>query len=227
MSVPTELVTRNMKKRGLLLGISSLIMSLSVFLFALPHFAIPSVGEDIQDHLTNISIFCRADFDPNAGRPRVAEISDWMYYFTALTFFCGASMLPIWVNGWKIFSNKFSIWERVEPPSKTTGYAIIEKETDEKRGTRNIAFVNIFGTMFGPVAGLVIGSLSISFWVEPAATSNINLTPEDPNWIGAWWIPYLCIGGIGFEAILISIIQSKLLLVEYFRGRFLEEYSLI
>ena len=72
--------------------------------------------------------------------------------------------------------------------------------------------------MFGPVAGLVIGSLSISFWVEPAATPSINLTPEDPNWIGAWWIPYLCIGGIGFEAILISIIQSKLLLVEYFRG---------
>ena len=82
---------------------------------------------------------------------------EWKYLFTALTFLCGASLLPIW----------------------TTGYAIIEKETDVKSGTRNMAFVNIFGSMFGPVAGLVIGSVTISYWEQPGLTSEINLTPED------------------------------------------------
>lgn len=176
MSIPTELITRNMQRRGLLLGMSSLIMSLAIFFFAFPHFVITSIGEDIQGHLTNISLFCKLDIDPAA--PRTSQMSDWIYLFTALTFLCGASLLPIW----------------------TTGYAIIEKETDERSGTRNIAFVNIFGSMLGPVLGLSIGSVSISYWEEPSLTSDINLTPDDLNWIGAWWIPFLAIGSAGLLA---------------------------
>ena len=176
MSIPIELITRNVKRRGLLLGSSSLIMSLSIFFFAFPHFVIPSIGEDIQDHLTNISLFCKVDIEPS--KPLVTDVSDmgwfmiirvlnfwnkftqfkeWKYFFTALTFICGASLLPIW----------------------TTGYAVIEKETDIKSGTRNMAFVNIFGSMFGPIAGLVIGSVSISYWEQPGLTTEINLTPEE------------------------------------------------
>ena len=74
MSVPTELITRNMKRRGLLLGMSSSIMSLSIFFFAFPHFVIPSIGEDIQDHLTNISLFCKVDIEPS--KPVVTDVSD-------------------------------------------------------------------------------------------------------------------------------------------------------
>ena len=175
MAIPTELITRNMRRRGLLLGMSSLVMSLAIFFFAFPHFVITSIGEDIQGHLTNISLFCKLDIDPV---PRTNQMSDWMYLFTAVTFLCGASLLPIW----------------------TTGYAIIEKETDERSGTRNIAFVNIFGSMLGPVLGLTIGSISISFWEQPSLTSDINLTPDDPNWIGAWWIPFMTIGSLGLLA---------------------------
>ena len=81
-----------------------------------------------------------------------------------LSIICGVSTLPIW----------------------TTGYAIVEKETDEKSGTRNIAGINIFGSIFGPFVGIVIGSICIVYWEDISLSSQIIIDPDDSNWIGAW-----------------------------------------
>lgn len=78
------------------------------------------------------------------------------------TLISGMAMLPIW----------------------TTGYAIVEKETNEQSGTRNIAYINIFGSIFGPFLGIVIGSVCMIFWETPSQPIDADI--DESNWIGAW-----------------------------------------
>ena len=79
-----------------------------------------------------------------------------------LPIISGMAMLPIW----------------------TTGYAIVEKETNEQSGTRNIAYINIFGSIFGPFLGIVIGSVCMIFWETPSQPIDADI--DESNWIGAW-----------------------------------------
>ena len=140
-----------------------------------------SLENGLNDDLKNISSFCPSN-SANSIRPENVglisnrsyrwgakdddndddDLSDWKYWFTVLSIICGMAMLPI----------------------LTTGYAIVEKETSEKSGSRNIAFINIFGTVLGPILGIALGSICMIFRENLSQPSDADV--DESNWIGAW-----------------------------------------
>ena len=94
----------------------------------------------------------------------------------------------------------------------------MEKETDEKRGARNIGLINVCGDIVGSLSGLALGGLANVLWVSPlkekiksqlvncwlTSTNFYNHICKDTQidktslkWVGAWWLPTLILGGIG------------------------------
>uniref|UniRef100_T1J9S9 Solute carrier organic anion transporter family member n=1 Tax=Strigamia maritima TaxID=126957 RepID=T1J9S9_STRMM len=49
---------------------------------------------------------------------------------------------------------------------------------------------------FGPVMGFLLGGYLLTFYVDFLTynTLDLNITPEDPRWVGAWWGGFLIIG---------------------------------
>ena len=52
--------------------------------------------------------------------------------------------------------------------------------------------VYLVSSVIGPAIGFGLGSAFLSVYVDPWIET--SLTPEDPAWIGAWWIGYVLIG---------------------------------
>uniref|UniRef100_A0A8C9KN28 Solute carrier organic anion transporter family member n=1 Tax=Panthera tigris altaica TaxID=74533 RepID=A0A8C9KN28_PANTA len=62
--------------------------------------------------------------------------------------------------------------------------------------------VGILFTMlvFGPACGFILGSFCTKIYVDAVFidTSNLDITPDDPRWIGAWWGGFLLCGALLF-----------------------------
>uniref|UniRef100_G1PBD6 Solute carrier organic anion transporter family member n=1 Tax=Myotis lucifugus TaxID=59463 RepID=G1PBD6_MYOLU len=54
--------------------------------------------------------------------------------------------------------------------------------------------------VFGPACGFILGSFCTKIYVDAVFidTSNLDITPDDPRWIGAWWAGFLLCGALLF-----------------------------
>uniref|UniRef100_A0A8C2PJ27 Solute carrier organic anion transporter family member n=1 Tax=Capra hircus TaxID=9925 RepID=A0A8C2PJ27_CAPHI len=54
--------------------------------------------------------------------------------------------------------------------------------------------------VFGPACGFILGSFCTKIYVDAVFidTSNLDITPDDPRWIGAWWGGFLLCGALLF-----------------------------
>lgn len=69
--------------------------------------------------------------------------------------------------------------------------------------------VTHFIKLFGPALGFALASLCLKIFIEPASTPVI--TPEDPRWIGAWWIGMIVLGVLcTITALLISLFPKRM-----------------
>ncbi|EMP35233.1 Solute carrier organic anion transporter family member 3A1, partial [Chelonia mydas] len=63
-------------------------------------------------------------------------------------------------------------------------------------------FAGILFTMlvFGPACGFILGSFCTKIYVDAVFidTSKLDITPDDPRWIGAWWAGFLLCGALLF-----------------------------
>ena len=57
------------------------------------------------------------------------------------------------------------------------------------------AFVYATGAL-GPVLGFALGALMLQFYVDTFTfdSGDLNLTPSDPRWVGAWWGGFIICG---------------------------------
>uniref|UniRef100_H2YEL8 Solute carrier organic anion transporter family member n=1 Tax=Ciona savignyi TaxID=51511 RepID=H2YEL8_CIOSA len=74
-------------------------------------------------------------------------------------------------------------------PLYTLGLAVIEDSVPKESASLYLGIGNA-ASIFGPVLGYGLGGVVLSFWVDfdQIDTSNVNLTPSDPRWVGAWWL---------------------------------------
>ncbi|KAI4905277.1 hypothetical protein NFI96_022699 [Prochilodus magdalenae] len=59
----------------------------------------------------------------------------------------------------------------------------------------------LFSTLvFGPACGFILGSVCTKFYVDAVFidTTKLEITPDDPRWIGAWWGGFLLCGALLF-----------------------------
>ncbi|KAM6961089.1 solute carrier organic anion transporter family member 3A1 isoform 2-T2 [Aplochiton taeniatus] len=84
-------------------------------------------------------------------------------------------------------------------PVQPLGVAYIDDHVKRKDSSLYIGI--LFSTLvFGPACGFILGSLCTKFYVDAAFidTSKLDITPDDPRWIGAWWGGFLLCGALLF-----------------------------
>ncbi|XP_077328679.1 solute carrier organic anion transporter family member 3A1 isoform X1 [Lithobates pipiens] len=84
-------------------------------------------------------------------------------------------------------------------PVQPLGVSYID---DHVRRKDSSLYIGILFTMlvFGPACGFILGSFCTKIYVDAllADTSKLEITPEDPRWIGAWWAGFLLCGALLF-----------------------------
>ncbi|KAJ8334041.1 hypothetical protein SKAU_G00413600 [Synaphobranchus kaupii] len=84
-------------------------------------------------------------------------------------------------------------------PVQPLGVSYIDDHVRRKDSSLYIGI--LFSTLvFGPACGFILGSLCTKIYVDAMFidTSKLDITPEDPRWIGAWWGGFLLCGALLF-----------------------------
>ncbi|XP_060891212.1 solute carrier organic anion transporter family member 3A1 isoform X1 [Labrus mixtus] len=84
-------------------------------------------------------------------------------------------------------------------PVQPLGVSYIDDHVKKKDSSLYIGI--LFSTLvFGPACGFILGSVCTKFYVDAIFidTSKLNITPDDPRWIGAWWAGFLLCGALLF-----------------------------
>ncbi|CAL8351015.1 unnamed protein product [Merluccius merluccius] len=84
-------------------------------------------------------------------------------------------------------------------PVQPLGVAYIDDHVRRKDSSLYIGI--LFSTLvFGPACGFILGSVCTKVYVDAAFidTSILDITPDDPRWIGAWWAGFLLCGALLF-----------------------------
>ncbi|XP_051516494.1 solute carrier organic anion transporter family member 4A1-like [Myxocyprinus asiaticus] len=154
------------------LGWGVLIMALGSLVFALPHFTTPSYQARVPERMG----LCSA----NSTEMCVGEeggLSAYRYVFMLGQSLHGAGATPLYTLGVTYLD------ENVK-----SNYAPV--------------YIGIFYTaaIVGPAAGYLLGGFFLNIYTEIDQTT--ELTPENPLWVGAWWIGFLAGGA---AALLIAL----------------------
>ena len=149
------------------IGAGIALMGLGALLFSTPHFSASSYSGDTEE-----ASLCNVTRRHSCGpKTESVESQDWengyKFVFMASQFLHGAGAAPLY----------------------TLGVTYI----DENIGAASSAFfLGIFYTMaiVGPAIGYSLGGQLLSLHTDFLET----LTPDDPDWIGAWWLGFVICG---------------------------------
>ncbi|KAM4573942.1 solute carrier organic anion transporter family member 3A1 isoform 2-T2 [Odontesthes bonariensis] len=84
-------------------------------------------------------------------------------------------------------------------PVQPLGVSYIDDHVKKKDSSLYIGI--LFSTLvFGPACGFILGSVCTKFYVDAIFidASMLDITPDDPRWIGAWWAGFLLCGALLF-----------------------------
>jgi len=148
---------------GASLGPAGAAIATGAVLYFLPHFGTPYAP-----------ILGSDDYEPNlceltreTGATRESE-SNWLACFIIAGILTGMGNSVLW----------------------TRGATAAEDQTNERKGGVNMSILN-GGSVAGPLLGLFISVFVLGLWTDLSEHSSVDLEPSDPNWIGAWWLPFL------------------------------------
>ncbi|GCB72409.1 solute carrier organic anion transporter family member 4A1 [Scyliorhinus torazame] len=154
------------------LGWGVLIMALGSVVFALPHFISGDYVVNVSEHIG----LCHSNQSTQCSEGSSSS-SNYRFLFMLGQFLHGIGATPLYTLGVTYLD------ENVK-----SNYAPV--------------YIGIFYTaaIIGPAAGYLLGGQFLKVYTE-INTKN-SLTPENPLWVGAWWIGFL---GAGAAAFLVSI----------------------
>uniref|UniRef100_A0A8C8DE55 Solute carrier organic anion transporter family member n=1 Tax=Oryzias sinensis TaxID=183150 RepID=A0A8C8DE55_9TELE len=84
-------------------------------------------------------------------------------------------------------------------PVQPLGVSYIDDHVHKKDSSLYIGI--LFSTLvFGPACGFILGSVCTKVYVDAVFidTSTLDITPDDPRWIGAWWGGFLLCSALLF-----------------------------
>ncbi|KAK3547575.1 hypothetical protein QTP86_025464 [Hemibagrus guttatus] len=147
------------------LGWGVFIMALGSLVFALPHFTTPAYQPRVLEHTG----LCSANQTDGCGNSQGSRLSLYRYIFMLGQFLHGVGATPLYTLGVTYLD------ENVK-----SNYAPV--------------YIGIFYTaaIIGPAAGYLLGGFFLIIYTEIGQKP--ELTPENPLWVGAWWIGFLAGG---------------------------------
>ncbi|KAK1158015.1 solute carrier organic anion transporter family member 3A1 isoform X1 [Acipenser oxyrinchus oxyrinchus] len=179
--------------RPRLIGCGGIVMALGALLSALPEF------------LTH-------QYEYESGEIRLGEegrdicainSSDTEDGGANLDFYCGSrtntNMMYLLLIGAQVLLGIGAT------PVQPLGVSYIDDHVRRKDSSLYIGI--LFSTLvFGPACGFILGSLCTKFYVDAVfidttfslSAGKLDITPDDPRWIGAWWGGFLLCGALLF-----------------------------
>ncbi|XP_061128593.1 solute carrier organic anion transporter family member 4A1 isoform X1 [Syngnathus typhle] len=147
------------------LGWGVLLMALGSLIFALPHFTTPPY----QVSLSKQSGMCSANRTSPCQYQEGGGLSSYRFVFMLGQFLHGVGATPLY----------------------TLGVTYLDENVKSNYGP---VYTGIFYTaaIVGPAAGYLLGGYFLNIYTEINLTT--DMTPENPLWVGAWWIGFL-LGG--------------------------------
>ncbi|XP_056130821.1 solute carrier organic anion transporter family member 4A1 [Lampris incognitus] len=155
------------------LGWGVLIMALGSLVFSLPHFTTPPYQVSLPEHTG----MCSANRTSPCHDKEGGGLSSYRFVFMLGQFLHGVGATPLYTLGVTYLD------ENVK-----SNYAPV--------------YIGIFYTaaIVGPAGGYLLGGYFLNIYTEIHLTT--ELTPENPLWVGAWWIGFLAGGA---AALLIAL----------------------
>ncbi|CAL8326376.1 unnamed protein product [Merluccius merluccius] len=155
------------------LGWGVFIMALGSLVFALPHFTTPPYQVSLPEHTG----MCSANRTSPCQTKESKGLSNYRFVFMLGQFLHGVGATPLYTLGVTFLD------ENVK-----SSYAPV--------------YIGIFYTaaIVGPAAGYLLGGYFLNIYTETHLIT--ELTPENPLWVGAWWIGFLAGGA---AALLIAL----------------------
>nr|XP_046252002.1 solute carrier organic anion transporter family member 4A1 [Scatophagus argus]XP_046252003.1 solute carrier organic anion transporter family member 4A1 [Scatophagus argus]XP_046252004.1 solute carrier organic anion transporter family member 4A1 [Scatophagus argus] len=147
------------------LGWGVLIMALGSLVFALPHFTTPHYHVSLSEQ----TVMCSAKNTNPCWDKEGRGLSNYRLVFMLGQFLHGVGATPLYTLGVTYLD------ENVK-----SSYAPV--------------YIGIFYTaaIVGPAAGYLLGGYFLNIYTEVQMTT--EMTPENPLWVGAWWIGFLAGG---------------------------------
>nr|XP_040049616.1 solute carrier organic anion transporter family member 4A1 [Gasterosteus aculeatus aculeatus]XP_040049617.1 solute carrier organic anion transporter family member 4A1 [Gasterosteus aculeatus aculeatus]XP_040049618.1 solute carrier organic anion transporter family member 4A1 [Gasterosteus aculeatus aculeatus]XP_040049619.1 solute carrier organic anion transporter family member 4A1 [Gasterosteus aculeatus aculeatus] len=148
------------------LGWGVLIMASGSLVFALPHFTTPPYHAGLSER----TLMCSANNHTSRCQDKErGGLSSYRFVFMLGQFLHGIGATPLYTLGVTYLD------ENVK-----SNYAPV--------------YIGIFYTaaIVGPAAGYLLGGYFLNIYTEVHLTT--EMTPENPLWVGAWWIGFL-VGG--------------------------------
>ncbi|XP_067665011.1 solute carrier organic anion transporter family member 2B1-like [Haliotis asinina] len=188
----TVLVTSHfLRKRHIprVLGVSTMVYALSGVLSGLLYFMDPSTlpkGSSMADGITNATY-------SGDGEKYLCSHSGWE---SGQNETCEAgSDKPLDQRRWGFWLLVLAMLVQgvAKSPRTPLSSEYIDNNVADRKRTGLLLGALICLTMFGPALAFSFGGVFSQIPVDLARTP---LTPQDPRWIGAWWLGFLVFGGV-------------------------------
>uniref|UniRef100_A0A3Q3BFD5 Solute carrier organic anion transporter family member n=1 Tax=Kryptolebias marmoratus TaxID=37003 RepID=A0A3Q3BFD5_KRYMA len=147
------------------LGWGVLIMALGSLVFALPHFTAPPYLVNMPEQTG----MCSANRTSLCQDADAGGLSGYRFVFMLGQFLHGMGATPLY----------------------TLGVTYLDENVNSNYGP---VYIGIFYTaaVVGPAAGYLLGGYFLNIYTEVHLTT--EMSPDNPHWVGAWWIGFLAGG---------------------------------
>ncbi|KAJ3586703.1 hypothetical protein NHX12_013099 [Muraenolepis orangiensis] len=147
------------------LGWGVVVMALGSLVFALPHFTTAPYQVSMPEHTG----MCSANRTGPCHSRESRGLSNYRFVFMLGQFLHGVGATPLY----------------------TLGVTFLDENVKSSSAP---VYIGIFYTaaIVGPAAGYLLGGYFLNIYTETHLTT--ELTPENPLWVGAWWIGFLAGG---------------------------------
>ncbi|XP_007259649.2 solute carrier organic anion transporter family member 2B1 [Astyanax mexicanus] len=164
------------------IGIGALIASMAAFLIALPHFISGEYEytDDISRPNENVTGLCLTESERPSSNQTCSKKegnghNDVFYILLLGQLLLGIGCVPV----------------------QPFGISYIDDYANKKNSPFYVGILFAL-TVIGPALGYLMGSFLLRFYVDFNTVYPVEMSREDPRWVGAWWLGFLLAGTLLF-----------------------------